>query len=114
MKSDFAENKAFHVSQMMLGRKKSESGDYESQIISFPTLKQVLDETMAYIKDEQTKLVDKAHQLGIKTDNIRTRQDLDGEFSASVIEVVLEGLRWIQPPLLDKSDNNGYGLVQQR
>ena len=114
LKSDFAENKAFHVSQMMLGRKKSESGDYESQIISFPTLKQVLDETMAYIKDEQTNLVDKAHQLGIKTDNIRTRHDLDGEFSASVIEVVLEGLRWIQPPLLDKSDNNGYGLVQQR
>jgi magnesium chelatase subunit I len=114
LKSDFVENKAFHVSQMMLGRKKSESGDYESQIISFPTLKQVLDETMAYIKDEQTKLVDKAHQLGIKTDNIRTRQDLDGEFSASVIEVVLEGLRWIQPPLLDKSDNNRYGLVQQR
>jgi hypothetical protein len=69
---------------------------------------------MAYIKDEQTNLVDKAHQLGIKTDNIRTRQDLDGEFSASVIEVVLEGLRWIQPPLLDKSDNNRYGLIQQR
>jgi len=114
LKSDFAENKAFHVSQMMLGRKKSESGDYESQIISFPTLKQVLDETMAYIKDEQTNLVDKAHQLGIKTDNIRTRQDLDGEFSASAIEVVLEGLRWIQPPLLDKSDNNRYGLIQQR
>jgi len=114
LKSDFAENKAFHVSQMMLGRKKSEFGDYESQIVSFPTLKQVLDETMAYIKDEQTNLVDKAHQLGIKTDNIRTRQDLDGEFSASAIEVVLEGLRWIQPPLLDKSDNNRYGLVQQR
>jgi magnesium chelatase subunit I len=114
LKNDFAENKAFHVSQMMLGRKKSEFGDYESQIVSFPTLKQVLAETMAYIKDEQTKLVDKAHQFGIKTDNIRTRQDLDGEFSASVIEVVLEGLRWIQPPLLDKSDNNRYGLVQQR
>ena len=114
LKNDFEENKAFHVSQMMLGRKKSEFGDYESQIVSFPTLKQVLAETMAYIKDEQTKLVDKAHQFGIKTDNIRTRQDLDGEFSASVIEVVLEGLRWIQPPLLDKSDNNRYGLVQQR
>jgi magnesium chelatase subunit I len=114
LKNDFEENKAFHVSQMMLGRKKSEFGDYESQIVSFPTLKQVLVETMAYIKDEQTKLVDKAHQFGIKTDNIRTRQDVDGEFSASVIEVVLEGLRWIQPPLLDKSDNNRYGLVQQR
>jgi magnesium chelatase subunit I len=114
LKSDFAENKAFHVSQVMLGHKKSESGDYESQIISFPSLKQVLDETIAYIKDEQTKLVDRAHQLGIKTDNIRIRQGLEGEFSASVIEVILEGLRWIQPPLLDKSDNNRYGLIQQR
>src|SRR5919205_1507442 len=114
LKSDFAENKAFHVSQVMLGHKKSESGDYESQIIRFPSLKQVLDETIAYIKDEQTKLVDRAHQLGIKTDNIRIRQGLEGEFSASVIEVILEGLRWIQPPLLDKSDNNRYGLIQQR
>jgi hypothetical protein len=70
-----------------------------------------LDETILYIKEQQNKLVDKANQLGIKTDSISIRQLSDGEFSASVTEVILEGLRWIQPPLLDKHDNSKYGLA---
>jgi hypothetical protein len=36
---------------------------------------------------------------------------LNGEFTASVTEVVLEGLRHIQPPVLDKRENS-YGLAQ--
>jgi magnesium chelatase subunit I len=111
LKSEFAKNKTFLVSQMMLGGKKFDSGDYESQLIKFPSLKQVLDETIECIKEEQNNLVNKANQLGIKTENIRITQDIDGEFVASVTEVVLEGLRWIQPPLLDKKDNNRYELV---
>ncbi|HET7391383.1 MAG TPA: AAA family ATPase [Nitrososphaeraceae archaeon] len=111
LKSEFAKNKTFLVSQMMLGGKKCDSGDYESQLIKFPSLKQVLDETIEYIKEEQNNLVNKANQLGIKTENICVTQDLNGEFFASVAEVVLEGLRWIQPPLLDKKDNNRYELV---
>ena len=96
---------------MMLGDKKCDSGDYESQLIKFPSLKQVLDETMVYIKEDQNNLVNKANQLGIKTENICITQDLDGEFFASVTEVVLEGLRWIQPPVLDKKDDNRYEFV---
>jgi magnesium chelatase subunit I len=111
LKSEFAKNKTFLVSQMMLGGKKCDSGDYESQLIKFPSLKQVLYETIEYIKEEQNNLVNKANQLGIKTENICITQDLNGEFFASVTEVVLEGLRWIQPPLLDKKDNNRYELV---
>jgi magnesium chelatase subunit I len=111
LESEFAKNKTFLVSQMMLGGKKCDSGDYESQLIKFPSLKQVLYETIEYIKEEQNNLVNKANQLGIKTENICITQDLNGEFFASVTEVVLEGLRWIQPPLLDKKDNNRYELV---
>lgn len=111
LKSEFAKNKTFLVSQIMLGGKKCDSGDYESQLIKFPSLKQVLYETIEYIKEEQNNLVNKANQLGIKTENICITQDLNGEFFASVTEVVLEGLRWIQPPLLDKKDNNRYELV---
>jgi magnesium chelatase subunit I len=111
LKSEFAKNKTFLVSQIMLGDNKSEFGDYQSQLINFPSLKQVLDETILYIKEQQNKLVDKANQLGIKTDSISIRQLSDGEFSASVTEVILEGLRWIQPPLLDKHDNSKYGLA---
>jgi magnesium chelatase subunit I len=110
LKGEFAKNKIFRVSQLMLGgSKESNSDNYESQLLKFPSLKQVLDETIAYIKEEQNKFIDKANQLGIKTESISVRQDL--EFSASVTEVILEGLRWIQPPLLDKRGDGVYGLI---
>src|SRR5919205_1300708 len=57
LKSEFAKNKTFLVSQMMLGGKKFDSGDYESQLIKFPSLKQVLDETIECIKEDQNNLV---------------------------------------------------------
>ncbi|HEU4604787.1 MAG TPA: hypothetical protein VFS46_00970, partial [Nitrososphaera sp.] len=109
VKNDFAKNKAFQVSQTLVGGGKSP--DYESQLSKFPGLKQAVNETMTAVKDEQKQLVERAKQLGIRTDNISLTPDLDGEFTASVAEVILEGLRHTQPPLLDRKDNS-YGLAQ--
>jgi magnesium chelatase subunit I len=109
MKNEFAKNKAFQVSQVLPGGKKGEA-DYESQLGKFPTLRQAVNDTAAAIKEEQKQLAERARGLGIMTDNIAT-QDLNGEFTAAVTEVVLEGLRHIQPPLLDKKDNT-YALAQ--
>lgn len=112
LRDEFAKNKSFMVSQMMVGNdKKSDLNTYESQVQKFPTLKEVMTETIKHIKQEQDQLVHQANQLGIRTDTIAINQDLDGEFSASVVEVILEGLRWIEPPLLDKKENNIYGLI---
>lgn len=109
VKNDFAKNKAFQVSQTLVGGGKSP--DYESQLSKFPGLKQAVNDTMVAVKDEQKQLVERAKQLGIRTDNISLTPDLDGEFTASVAEVILEGLRHTQPPLLDRKDNS-YGLAQ--
>lgn len=109
VKNDFAKNKVFHVSQTLVGGGKST--DYDSQLSKFPGLKQAVNETMVTVKEEQKQLVDRARHLGIKTDSIFLSQDLNGEFTASVTEVVLEGLRHTQPPLLDRKDNS-YGLTQ--
>jgi magnesium chelatase subunit I len=109
VKNDFAKNKAFQVSQTLVGGGKSP--DYESQLTKFPGLKAAINETIANIKDEQKQLVERAKQLGIRTDSISLSQDLNGEFTASVTEVILEGLRHTQPPLLDRKDNS-YGLTQ--
>ena len=108
VKNDFAKNKAFQVSQTLVGGGKSL--DYESQLAKFPGLKHSVNETMEAVKDEQKQLVERAKQLGIRTDNISLTPDLDGEFTASVAEVILEGLRHTQPPLLDRKDNS-YGLA---
>jgi magnesium chelatase subunit I len=113
IKNDFAKNKTFQVSQTIVGngRNKSVDSDYESQLSKFPALKQVVDETIARVKEEQKQLTEQALQLGIKTDNISMNEDFDGEFTASVTEVILEGLRHTQPPLLDKKDTNTYDLA---
>jgi magnesium chelatase subunit I len=109
VKNDFAKNKVFHVSQTLVGGGKST--DYDSQLSKFPGLKQAVNETIVTVKEEQKQLVDRARHLGIKTDSIFLSQDMNGEFTASVTEVVLEGLRYTQPPLLDRKDNS-YGLTQ--
>jgi magnesium chelatase subunit I len=112
LKNEFIKNKAFMVSQVALGGKKSDLAGYDSQLANFPILKQVLNKTVIDIKDEQKLLVERAKLLGIKTENISITQDLDGEFAAAVTEVVLEGLRWVHPPLLDRKDNTNYVLAQ--
>ncbi len=114
LKNDFAKNKTFHVSQTIVGNghgDKSVDSDYESQLSKFPSLQQVVNETIARVKEEQKQLTEQALQLGIKTDNVSLSEDFDGEFTASVTEVILEGLRHTQPPLLDKKDNNTYDLA---
>ena len=112
LKNEFAKNKTFSVSQMTAGNNKNNNkttvDDYESQLVQFPYFRSILSETAAYIKDEQEQLVGLAKQFGIVSDNISISQDIDGEFSASVIEVLLEGLRYIQPPILEKKDKGKY------
>jgi len=109
MKNEFAKNKAFQVSQVLPGGKKME-GDYESQLSKFPALRQAVNETLAAVKEEQKQLVERAKELGIGTASIAA-QDLNGELTAAVAEVILEGLRHTEPPLLDKKDNS-YALSQ--
>ncbi len=109
MKNEFAKNKAFLVSQVLPGGKKME-GDYESQLAKFPALKQAINETLVTVKEEQKQLAERAKALGMGTAYI-TKQDLNGELTAAVAEVILEGLRHTEPPLLDKKDNS-YALSQ--
>ena len=114
LKDEFAKNKTFSVSQMMIGNDSNnriDQADYESQLAVFPYFRSVLNETVAYIKNEQEKFVGLANHFGIAADNISVSQDTDGEFSASAIEVLLEGLRYTQPPILEKKDKTNYEAI---
>ncbi|MGC1927597.1 MAG: AAA family ATPase [Candidatus Nitrosopolaris sp.] len=110
LKNEFT-NKKFLVSQVILGSNKSNSLDYESQLELFPELKQVVEETIFVIEHEQKKFVEIAKNLGIRSETVCIREDKNGEFTAAVTEVILEGLRWVQPPLLDRKDDS-YGAIQ--
>ena len=111
LKNEFTKDKRFLVSQVILGRNKSNSLDYESQLELFPGLKQVVDGTVFVVENEQKKFVEMANNFGIRSEAVRVREDKNGEFTAAVTEVILEGLRWVQPPLLDRKED-GYGAIQ--
>jgi magnesium chelatase subunit I len=113
LKDEFEKNKTFSVSQTMIAKDNTRTDltDYESQLAEFPFFRSVLNETVAYIKYEQEKFVGLASHFGIATDNISVSQDTDGEFSASAIEVLLEGLRYTQPPILEKKDKSNYEAI---
>jgi hypothetical protein len=114
LKDEFAKNKTFSVSQMMIGNDSNnriDQADYESQLAVFPYFRSVLNETVAYIKNEQEKFAGLANHFGIAADNISVSRDTDGEFSASAIEVLLEGLRYTQPPILEKKDKTNYEAI---
>ncbi len=111
LKNEFTKDKRFMVSQDILGRCKSNSLDYESQLDLFPELKQVVAGTIFVVENEQKKFVEMANNFGIRSEAVRVREDKNGEFTAAITEVILEGLRWVQPPLLDRKEHS-YGAIQ--
>ncbi len=111
LKNEFTRDKTFLVSQVTLGSTKSRSLTYETQLELFPELKQVVEETILVIDNEQKKFAEIAKSLGIRSKTVRIGEEMNGEFTAAVTEVILEGLRWVEPPLLDRKDGS-YGAIQ--
>ncbi|MEO9319059.1 MAG: AAA family ATPase [Nitrososphaera sp.] len=106
VKSEFAKNKAFQVSQSSLGTgKQGDAHDYQSQLGKFPLLKQLVAEAAAAVRERQKQLVERARLYSIPTMSVSSDTELDGEFTASVTELVLEGLSHLQPPVLEKKEN---------
>src|SRR5919199_3303088 len=63
VKNDFAKNNTFHVSQTIVGSSNSRNkvdSDYESQLSKLPGLKQMVNETIDILKEDQKQLVEKA------------------------------------------------------
>jgi magnesium chelatase subunit I len=112
IKQDFESNKSFVVSQRSLGQEKNDGIDYESQLMKFPALKEFVSQTVEKIKQEHRKFIQIAEQYEIDVRRVQISNDIDGEFTASVTELVLEGLRCTSPPLLDKKGTGYYAKTE--
>ncbi|HEY7573000.1 MAG TPA: AAA family ATPase [Nitrososphaeraceae archaeon] len=108
LKNEFTGNKTFEVSQSSVYQKNINSEGYESQLDKFPVLREIVNRMYGIIQAEQQVFVKDAKIHEISVDYFVKSQKMIGEFTASIIEVVLEGLRWTEPPILDKKDSS-YG-----
>jgi magnesium chelatase subunit I len=102
IKEDFDSNKQFIASQTIPGRVHGGGADYISQLDKFTGLNKLVTQTANKIKQEHLNLIQLATSLDIDPRVVQLVDERDSEFIASVTELVLEGLRWTDPPLLDK------------
>ena len=102
IKEDFKSNELYVASQQNPGRAQNSSMDYISQLEKFPSLSKLVTQTTDRIKQEHLDFIQLAAPFGIDVKSVQIFDDKDSEFTASVTELILEGLRWTNPPLLDK------------
>ena len=106
VKNEFTGNKTFEVSQSSVGQKKINSVGYDFQLAKFPVLREIVTKLYGIIQAEQEEFVKDAKMHEIAVNDLVLSQKVVSEFTASIIEVVLEGLRWTEPPILDKKDSS--------
>jgi magnesium chelatase subunit I len=107
-REDFEKNKSFIVSQNSNGQERNKPAGYESQLGMFTALNEFVIQTTKKINQEHREFIKIAEQYDIDVKRIQIiNNEVDKEFLASVTELILEGLRWINPPLLDKK-GDGY------
>jgi len=110
IRNEFSNQERFIISQGMLGIDPSKSPDYEFQLGKFPCLKQVILKITDGILKEQDEFIEWTKKYQIDDRLISIPSIFDGELMASVSELVLEGLTWTQPAILEKMNQNEYGL----
>jgi magnesium chelatase subunit I len=95
IKQEFS-GKTFNVSQGMVWRNGSVS--YSNQLVNFANLSKLVQSKLEQISQEQSSLA-KATQA----QNITPSQD-NNELKSAILEIILDGLYYITPKIIDKKD----------
>lgn len=101
LKNEFKINKAFHVSQDISSSAKNPKS-YESQVNKFSSLREIMDIVINNISKDQKHFEESLLENAINVDT--SKDTKDPEYLSSVTELVLEGLRFTDPPILDRKE----------
>jgi magnesium chelatase subunit I len=102
IKQEFA-GKSFQVSQKIVD-KNSMQMSYENQLQSFETLQKLIGSIYDKVSIEQQEFEKKALTHNIKSEFLAISENAQNELRAAVIEIILEGLCWVEPKILDNKE----------
>lgn len=105
VKNEFKGNQ-FIVSQSTLWSDGKDS--YSAQLSRFTALKEILDNALSKVTKEQDEILSYIKGYGIDAKTLVFDGEDDSmydELSASLLELVLEGLRSLKPPILDRKES---------
>jgi hypothetical protein len=109
LKNEFGKNKKFIVSQNLLGDDTSNSSDnYETQLKNFPTLKKIIDRMIEIDEKEKDVFIKNIEYNRIDINGLSFTNKQDKEYRASIVELILEGLRNLDNPIIDRREKGIY------
>lgn len=101
LKNEFKINRTFHVSQDITSNSKGPKS-YQAQVSKFDSLREVMDIVADNIAQDQKHFEVALRENAINFDTLKDTKD--PEYLASVTELILEGLRFTDPPILDRKE----------
>ena len=104
IKQEF-EGKTFEVSQQMIWSNGQTS--YNNQLEKFKNLKNLIDSKLEQLKSEQKNFISKTEHYEINSDTLILNENNENELKSALTEIILEGLCWVNPKILDKKET-GY------
>ena len=102
IKKEFTD-KTFVVSQVILGSNSAEKS-YENQLKSFDSLATLVEKICQKTISEQAEFAKEAQKYCISTDSLSISDNVQSELRSGVVELILEGLCWMEPKILDKKE----------
>lgn len=113
LKNEFDKNKKFMVSQKLLGNENNNSlNDYENQLKNFPTFLKIINKMIEIIENEKDEFAKNMKYNRIDINGLSFSNKQDKEYRASIVELVLEGLRNIDNPIVDRKENGIYEIYK--
>jgi len=101
LSNEFKINKNFFVSQDITGNENNPKS-YQSQINKFNSLREIIDIVTVNIIQDQKHFEESLSENALKFEIFNDLKN--AEYLASVTELILEGLRFTDPPILDRRE----------
>jgi len=101
IKQEFSD-KTFQVSQKMIWKNGQTS--YHNQLEQFQNLKKLFELNLEKIKNKQSNFKKQIEQFNIKSDLLEINENNENELNSVILEILLEGLCWTEPKILDKRE----------
>ena len=101
IKQEFSGN-SFEVSQSMVWSNGKVS--YSNQLEQLPTLKSLVESKVQKIQNDQSEFEKEILSHNIPAENFSQNEKMNDELKATITEIILEGLCWVEPKILSKKE----------
>ena len=108
IKKEFG-GQTFYVSQEIVGSNSIQTS-YDNQLKDFNSLSSLVNKIAQKAISEQDEFIKEAQKYNIPNDSIIISEKTQSELRSATTELVLEGLFWMKPQILDKKEG-GYIAV---